>query len=206
MKLITLFVLIGLFTISSNLSAQQVIEMKSKTNGFSAGVHVGYLSYQDDQIHPSTDNGLGYGAHIQYGFNHKFAIDLAFQHYAVKSKSSNNINSPYPYTELDCTARFSFGSTNTQLRPFLLAGVNYTRSQELFEDPFTFFQSLETYSGYGFAGGFGVSYFVQPEISIDITLLVHSGSYVNTTINGADFQFDHSYLSYIGLGGISYHF
>ncbi|MEP6795945.1 MAG: OmpW family outer membrane protein [Saprospiraceae bacterium] len=206
MKLILSLILLFSSICFGQLFGQEVIELKSRTSGLSAGVQAGYMSYQDDQIHPANDNGFGYGAHVQYGFNNKFGVDLSFTHYEVKSNSFNNINSPYPYTAIDCTARFFFGSTNSSLRPFLSAGINYTRSQELFQDPNTFFESNEIYSGYGFAGGFGISYFLQPEISIDLSVVANSGSYINTTVNGQDFEFDHRYLSYIGLGGLSYHF
>lgn len=191
------------------LFSQAVIELKSNTSGLAAGVQFGYMSYEDDQIHASSENGFGYGGHLQYGFNNKFGVDLSYMHYEVKSNSINNLNSPYPYTAIDLTARFFFGSTSTPIRPFLSAGVNYTRSQELFEFQDVngfFFESNEIYSGYGFAGGFGIYFFITPDVSIDLSVVADSGAYINTTVNGQDFQFDHRYLSYIGQGGVSYHF
>lgn len=200
--------LIGLMILGfcSALSGQDVIEMNSTSKGLSAGVHLGFLSYTDDKIHAETEGGVGFGAEVQYGFTHQIAVALAFQQYAVTSQSINNIDSPYPYTEIELLGKYIFGSSNQKFRPNLTLGLNYTKSKESFYDPNTNFYSLETYSGLSICGGGGLRYFLSPHMSVDLSLLFNWGDYTTTLINGQEYDFVHSYFSWKSLFGFAYHF
>jgi len=208
-----LYQLVSLIIVcSANLSGQDVIEMQSKTKGLSAGIHVGFISYTDDKIHTETEAGLGYGAQIQYGFSHQFAVALSFQHFAITTQSypntdiPYNIDSPYPYTEADLIGKYIFGSTNSKLRPNISLGFNYTKSKETYYNPVFNYTSLETYSGFGFCGGGGLAYFLNTQMSLDLSLIFHSGDFTTTLINGQELDFAHSYFNVEGLVGFNYHF
>jgi len=200
--------LIGLMILGlcDAISGQGVIEMNSTTKGLSAGVHLGFLSYTDDKIHAETEGGVGFGAEVQYGFTHQIAVALAFQHYSVTSQSLYNIDSPYPYTEIEVLGKYIFGSSNHKFRPNLTLGINYTKSKESFYNPNNNFYSLETYSGVSLCGGGGVHYFLNPNMSIDFAMLFNWGDYTTTLINGQDYDFDHSFFSWKTLFGFAYHF
>jgi len=195
-----------------NVSAQDVFSMQSKTKGFSAGVHLGLVSYANDILHAEPEGGAGFGLELQYGFSHQFAVALAFQNFAVATKSLENgsyntsIESPYPYTEIDLIGKYIFGSTNSKLRPNLSLGLNYTRSKETWYYPDFFATIVETYSGYGFCGGGGLRYFLNTQMSLDFSFLVTSGDFTTSLANGTEFDFEHWYLSYKGMVGFMYHF
>ena len=65
------------------VSGQDVVAIQSKTKGLSAGIHLGFVSYTNDNLHLETEGGTGYGAQLQYGFNHQIAAAFAFQHYSI---------------------------------------------------------------------------------------------------------------------------
>ncbi len=207
MKYILPLALFISFLSTSKLIAQEVISMKSKTIGISAGAAVGSLSFRDDIAHPDgAEEGIGIGGHIQYGFSHKFSAAIAVQNYFVHAGSSNAADKTYPYMEADVTAIFTFGSTNTQLRPMLAAGATYTRMKETYFNFQTGFYQDEIYSGIGFVGGAGLSYFIKPELSVDLLLQIHSGYFSKTLIDQVQFNVQHSYYTFNGLLGVSYHF
>lgn len=200
--------LIGLIILGfySTASGQDVIQMNSTTEGLSAGVHLGLLSYTDDKIHAETEGGVGFGAEVQYGFTHQIAASLAFQHYSVTPKSINSTDTKYPYTEIELLGKYIFGSSDQKLRPNLTLGINYTKSKENFYDPQFNFASLQTYSGLSLCGGGGLRYFLSSQMSIDLALLFNWGDYTTTLINGQEVDVEHSYFSWKTLLGFSYHF
>lgn len=181
--------------------------MQSKTDGISLGAVVGFLSFRDDVAHPKgAESGPGFGGHIKYGFNHKFSGSLAVQNYIVSAKSENKADQTYPYLEVDVNAIFNFGSTNSRLRPMLSVGGTYTKMSESYFN-FTLGQiDDEVYSGIGFVGGAGLSYFMKPELSVDLTFQIHSGAFSKTLVNRQLVNVQHSYYTFNGLLGISYHF
>ena len=63
-----------------------------------------------------------------------------------------------------------------------------------------------TYSGFGFVGGGGLHYFLNTDMSLDLSLLVTSGDFTTTLINGEELDVEHWYLSYRGMVGFNYHF
>ncbi|HZV71120.1 MAG TPA: outer membrane beta-barrel protein [Saprospiraceae bacterium] len=191
------------------ISAQEVISMQSKTDGISVGATVGFLSFRDDIAHPrGAESGPGFGGHIQYGFNHKFSGLLAVQNYIVTAKSENKVDQTYPYLEVDVSAVFTFGSTNSQLRPMLSAGGTYTKMSESYYDFINGTGEIndEVYSGIGFVGGAGISYFMQQQLSIELIFQIHSGAFSKTLVNRLPVNVQHDYYTLNGLLGLSYHF
>jgi len=211
MKLQYLFVMLSIMSYEV-VSGQDVVAIQSKTKGLSAGVHLGFVSYTNDNLHLETEGGTGYGAQLQYGFNHQIAAAFAFQHYSISTKSLDNgstaynIDSPYPYTEIELIGKYIFGSTNSKLRPNIALGLNFTRSKETYYNPNFNFVSNETYSGYGICGGGGLRYFLNTQMSIDFTLMVSSGNFTTNLVNGQEVDFEHWFLTYKGLFGFMYHF
>ncbi len=212
MKYGSTLVLALLILSSTTLFAQGSIEQQSTTKGVSASLNAGYISYTADGIHLETETGPGFGAQIQYGFSHKFAVAVSYQHFSIATQSEENfdtpynIDSPYPYNEIDIVGKFIFGSTDSKLRPNLSIGFNFTRSKETYYDPLFDFTSLQTYSGYSICGGGGIRYFLNTNMSLDLSVLYHSGTFTTTLYNGQDIDFTHDFLSFKGLLGFAYHF
>lgn len=191
----------------TNISAQEVISMQSKTTGVSIGAAAGFLSFSDNIVHPDgAETGFGFGGHIQYGFSHKFAAVLAVQNYSVTAKSINAADNSYPYLEVDGSVAFTFGSTNTQLRPMISVGGTYTKMSESYYNFDTGNIQDEVYSGIGFVGSAGLNYFIKPELSVDLSFQIHSGAFSKTLVDRFPVNFQHSYYTINGLLGISYHF
>ncbi|MEP6646418.1 MAG: outer membrane beta-barrel protein [Saprospiraceae bacterium] len=194
----------GFFT---TISAQEVISMRSQTMGISVGAAGGYLSFRDDVAHPlGAESGPGFGGHIQYGFSHRFSGVFAVQNYFVTAKSENKADNSYPYLEADLSAMFNFGSTNSQLRPMLAVGGTFTKVSESYYNFSTGEIQDEVYSGIGFVGGAGLSYFIKPELSVDLNFQIHSGAFSKTLVDRSPINVQHSYYTFNGLLGLSYHF
>ncbi len=206
MKIHPFYLLLTCLLITGMLYGQGSISIASQTKGFSAGVRGGYLSYTNNDVHPFTDDGIGYGIQLQYGFSHKFMAAFAFQHFDVTSRTENNTMSPYPYDEYDLTGKFIFGSTNSKWRPYLSVGVNYTQTKESFYYINFNLNTLEKYSGSSFCFGGGVSYFINSQLSIDLAGLYHSGAFTTIVINGDDISDSFAYSSVTGMLGLFYHF
>ncbi|MBC7883898.1 MAG: outer membrane beta-barrel protein, partial [Saprospiraceae bacterium] len=175
-----------------------------KTKGFSAGVHAGYLSYTANNLLFEANTGFGFGGFVQYGFSHQLALSLGIQHYYMDPKTIALLNSPYPYTEFDITAKYIFGSTNSVVRPFLALGGNYTTQDEFFEDDIEGLIEA-TYSGFSGCGGAGVAFFLTNQLSLDISAYYHIGSF-GVIQNRIKYDVTYDFTAYKGLAGISYHF
>ncbi|HZV71119.1 MAG TPA: outer membrane beta-barrel protein [Saprospiraceae bacterium] len=204
--LVSLLFLNSVFFITK-LSGQEVIAMLSRTHRLSAGANAGFISYTSPRLHTNTETGFGYGMFIQYGFNHRVAASFSYQHFAIKSQDGLErvVNSPYPYNDLSLTGKYFFGSTTTKLRPNLAIVINYTKSKENNQYTSTYL-SHETFSGLSFGGGGGLSYFVDPQVSIDISILYNTGTYTTNYQDGFIVDFTYKFSSIKGFAGVSYHF
>ncbi|MFZ1676261.1 MAG: hypothetical protein WAT91_03255, partial [Saprospiraceae bacterium] len=112
----------------------------------------------------------------------------------------------YPYLEVDGSVIFNFGSTNTKLRPMISVGGTYTKMSESYYNFTTGNIQDEVYSGIGFVGGAGLSYFINTKLSVDLLFQIHSGAFSKTLVNRLPLNVQHSYFTFNGLLGISYHF
>lgn len=215
---LTLLILFCLF-FSSLLNGQDQIMLASKTKGFAAGANFAYVSYENDGIHAYTESGVGYGVIGQYGINHKIAVALSYQHYFILPKSSNSALSDgkthYPLNEVDITGKYIFGSTTSNLRPYVQAGFNFTNTEEGFYYPqlggYTDVYSTEEYYGKSIVLGAGLSYFFNSNVSADLSLLVHTGQFTTgyLTTNYTDtekFSVEDDFFNVNGLLGLQYHF
>lgn len=207
MKIYRSLLLIMLVFGVQKLISQDIIEMRSQTIGFSGGIHVAYLSYTQDYLHEEAQDGIGFGAQIQYGFNHQFAASLAYQFYSLNSGSTPILNSPYPFSEVDLLGKYIFGSTTTPLRPYISLGLNYSRSkQDFYNQQNNFEYTSATYSGITFCGGGGLSYFFSPEWSVDASFLFHTGSFSTIYENRVLIDDSLKFTSIRGTAGVVYHF
>jgi opacity protein-like surface antigen len=206
MRIYPFFVFLICLLSVSILNGQDNITIASQTKGFSGGVRLGYLSYTNDDVHPFTEGGIGYGAQLQYGFSHPISIAFSYQHFGVTSRTDNNTLSPYPYDEFDLIGKYIFGSTASQWRPYLSLGLNYTRTKESFYYANVNVETLEKYSGSSFCVGGGVSYFINSKWSLDLAGLFHTGAFTTILIDGDQLDESFSFSSFTGLVGIFYHF
>ncbi len=209
-----IFILIFcLYTFS--LAAQDQIMMSSISKGLSLGAHAAYISHENDVYHAKPEKALGYGLRIQYGFNHKMAVAISYQHYSIKPKSINSNVNRYPLFEYDIIGEYIFGSSVSRLRPNLQAGFNFTNTEESYHyqelGVYTNVNTTEEYYAIAFLAGAGLSYYFSPNISADLTINVHTGQFnkVYLTTNYTptekiDIQSDLFDLN--GLLGFQYHF
>ncbi|HZV71121.1 MAG TPA: hypothetical protein VFG10_16315 [Saprospiraceae bacterium] len=202
-------ILISLFFVflsgyTNRVFSQEIVAVRSITKGFSIGGHAAYLSYTASSLQFEPHTGVGYGGYIQYGFNHQLAVALSVQHYKMDPKTTELIESPYPYTELDLIGKYIFGSTNSRLRPFVSLGGNYSTQEEMFYGP-----NLEvidaTYSGFTACGGAGMNFFLTPNLTFDVSGLYHLGAY-GVSQNGVQYENTYDFTAFKFLGGFSYHF
>jgi len=189
--------------------------LASRTKGFSAGAHVAYISHENDAFHHAAEYGFGYGVIAQYGFNHKIAVAIAYQHYTLDSKEINSIVNPYQLFEYDIMGKYIFGSSTLKLRPYVQAGFNFTNTEEGFYYPqlgqFQDVYTTEEYYGILFLAGAGLSYYITPDFSIDLNFIMHVGQYNKvylttnyTATEKIDVESDIFNLN--GLLGAQYHF
>ncbi|MEP6646417.1 MAG: hypothetical protein ABJC12_04960 [Saprospiraceae bacterium] len=204
MKILLPLVCIFVAGCTVSLYSQEEFSLKSKTKGFSIGAHAAYLSYTASSLLFEPNTGVGYGGYIQYGFTHQIAVAINVQHYKMDPKTIELLNAPYPYNEIDLIGKYIFGSTNSQLRPFLSLGENYARQVEEFlgsqqED------IKAVYSGLSTCGGAGIYFYLSPELTVDLSGLYHIGSF-GVVQNGVSFNDKYDYSAFKFMGGFSYHF
>ncbi|HEX5113549.1 MAG TPA: outer membrane beta-barrel protein [Saprospiraceae bacterium] len=205
--------------LTPSLFGQEQLTLASRTKGFSAGIHAAYISHENDSYHYEAEYGFGYGFIAQYGFNHKMALALAYQHYSVDSKASNSNVNPYQLFEYDIIGKYTFGSSTSKLRPNLNAGFSFTNTEEGFyyeqfpiNNPVYFnVFTTEEYYGILFLAGAGLSYYVTPEISLNASFLMHVGQFtkVYLTTNYTDTEkidIESDIFNLNGQLGVQYHF
>jgi len=203
-------ILISLFFVflsgySHRIFSQEIVAINSMTKGFSIGGHAAYLSYTASSLQFEPHTGVGYGGYIQYGFTHQLAVAINVQHYKMDPKTTELIESPYPYTEIDLIGKYIFGSTNSKLRPFLSLGGNYSTQEEMFYDPNTGGEIDAIYSGFTACGGAGLNIFLTPNLTFDLSGLYHLGAY-GVTQNEIHYETTYDFTAFKFLGGFSYHF
>jgi hypothetical protein len=211
---LTLFYFSSIFLTQSVFSQEQ-ITLASKTKGFSAGVHAAYISHENNAFHAEPEYALGYGIIAQYCFNHKIAVAISYQHYSIEPKSPNSIVDHYPLFEYDIIGKYIFGSSASKLRPNLQAGFNFTNTEEGFYyaqlDGYIDVYTTEEYYGTLFLVGGGLSYYLTPEVSADLSFIIHAGQFTKAylTTNYTDTEkidIESDIFNLNGLLGIQYHF
>ncbi|MBK9981749.1 MAG: hypothetical protein IPP15_04890 [Saprospiraceae bacterium] len=135
MKILHSIFLLIFLLFSFSLSAQDPISNLSISKGLSLGAHAAYISHENDVYHAEPEYAIGYGVRIQYGFNHKMAVALSYQHYSIKPKSINSNVNRYPLFEYDIIGEYIFGTSISRLRPNLQAGFNFTTTEESYFYP-----------------------------------------------------------------------
>jgi len=155
--------------------------MLSKSKGFAVGVHAAYISHENDLYHTEPEYGVGYGLGIQYGIDHNIAVAISYQHYSIEAKSGNSLVKRYPLFEYDILGKYIFGSSTSRFRPSVLAGFNFTNTEEGYHydqlGNFTDVYTTEEYYGKTFLAGAGLSYYFNPNISADLNVKVHVGKF-----------------------------
>ncbi|MBC7883900.1 MAG: outer membrane beta-barrel protein [Saprospiraceae bacterium] len=203
------------FLISYSLTGQEQITMASISKGISAGVHLAYISHENDSYHPEAETGLGYGIIAQYGINHSIAVAFSYQHYSIESKSGNTLVKRYPLFEYDFIGKYIFGSSTSQLRPYLQAGFNFTNTEEGYYYPelgtFLDVYTTEEYYAKSFLAGAGLSYYFTPHISADLNLIVHAGQFTKTYVTSnytptETIRIKSDLFNVNGQVGVQYHF
>ncbi len=202
--------------VSFSIIAQDELSLASISKGFSAGAHAAYISHENNLIH-GAEYGYGFGVRVQYGINHNIAVAVSYQNYFIKpQRVYSSLLDRYQLFEYDVIGEYIFGTSISRLRPNLQAGFNLTATDEsyLFEelDGHQNVGTTDEFSGITILAGGGLSYYCNPKLSVNLTLMMHTGqftkyfqtkSYDEITkqyhVNSAVFNLN-------GLLGVQYHF
>lgn len=179
MKKIMLFLLIA----CSTFAQKQPLEMKSNTEGFSLGINLHSLSWSSDfftVLDEEESAGVGIGVELGYGITQRFEV---IGRYDFSTLALQNEWDYFNKGNMELMARFNPGSTTKKLRPYVELGLG---NQSVAVSPIFFQNQLFEYrfSGWGFAYGAGLNYFLHRNFLITANLAGSTGTMSNFTANG----------------------
>ena len=180
-------ILTSLFAITLSIGHSQVLTQASVTEGFSAGIDIGYANWNQEALTDGALGGIGFTLEASYGFNEHIQ---AFVNYmlAPSVDSGTDLIESYPVSQVGAGARFIFGGTTSQWRPYLQAAISQHKVS--FDDDLGFSNEL---SGLFTGIGGGILYYIQPNLALNLNAQLDYGTYDSITVDGQGvegFEFD----------------
>ncbi|MDH5589374.1 MAG: porin family protein [Gemmatimonadota bacterium] len=184
-----LMVAVLLASLGAVIPASAGAQARSGTEGFHLGASVGGASITFENS-DGADNGGSMGFVMGYGFSPLVTAYLNMNG-ASMDISGSNVSGTASYTlaHADLGVRFSFGSSEKSVRPYLATAfsgraANINLLGEIFE-----------VRGPAFTVGGGVAIFVTPSGAVDIGLKLTGGKFDEATFLGEIVAIDQSAVS-----------
>jgi opacity protein-like surface antigen len=166
-------------TLTSTAAAQMDEPvLASKTAGFNLGLFLNGSAAQVEDA-DEADSGAGISLHAGYGFTPSVSVFARLS--AASIQAEGFAEDQYALAHFDLGLRYSFGSTASQLRPFLSGAVSgRAASFDLGSEG-----TLDV-RGSGFTGGGGLEYFVRPNLAIEGGLSFSFGEFDEGRLDGSE--------------------
>lgn len=162
-------------------AAQDDAAPRSKTSGFTAGLHLNGSAIQLDGGE-EAENGGGMGLALGYGVSNKVTIFARVDGAAVEYEDGDG--ETFTLAHLDLGGRYSFGSASAALRPFVELSLQGAGISDEFEG------SEVTVSGGAFGFGGGLEYFFSRSLALDVGLAISKGEFTTATVDGDEVDLD----------------
>ena len=157
MKQLAIAVLIAM---PASILAQPAQLPDYHTKGFWLGLHANATSWRLEQGNldiDQTDSGGGAGFTLAYGISNLVSFFLNVDAASISPED----NDSYTLGSADLGARFSFGSGQSKLRPFVEAALSGAGAEFEREGP-----NIEVTGG-GLGAGLGLVYFFSRQVGLD---------------------------------------
>lgn len=188
-------------------SNSQDLSVRSNEDGFAISAGGFYNNWNSD--HASNlasvfNSGIGFQFAVRYGFKQRFNLYSEFQ---VNTQIQNTYDITSSMNKINLGLIYSFAGTLNKIRPFLGAGINISNStfnfidepyeididEDGFIDDVYGFYKLK---GTGINSRAGFSYFIKPNLGIQVQVSGNFGNFTNNTLAGFIYSKDVDYSEY----------